>query len=715
MVDKGCADDGNDWVLIEGRNNHDPELSQFVSQQIARELVEFELSTRSYATAPFMEGHLWIVQQVDRENLRVKLSRKHEDAVESPPIEGFLRPQSLRGNQSIYLRRRNLLNRLEDDPYLLQAISENNRKLNQEGDIDRFFNPDLDEGKQSLVKRIMKTGPLFVVQGPPGTGKTTLATEVIRQTLHRCQLAGTSGRILVTSQSHAPLNHLLQEVNRALEEQSNKHPSAGRVRANRMAGSQPVIIRLGTEGRTSTSDADGRGDIRPPSSGRSLAGDDDVARFHPAAVSRTKWGESLTWEPAPHSLFPRSLLNRWRQFLRESETDFQKDLQERLRRTANLVFVTANDREIYKLGEDSVFDLLIYEEAAKAYPLEVLAPMMHARRWLLIGDQHQLPPFNIESFSDQLEASFRDLAGRASLRTPGRKADLDRLQLNDQSLARAHKLVHFFEYLFNLGEAGGFADRLRMQWRMHPEIGNLLRKAYYEFLQNGNESYLRQNRVHPIIRHPCSNPPNQISRVNLVWIDTPLARSNDAISAERPYHGGGYRNYYEGHAIFQFLRQVETRRGGFDRDILLLSPYRSQVQLLKQFFRSWTRDRNRHTGDLRDLADTVDSAQGREAAVVIVSLVRNNSEPGGLPAFGFLESAQRSGVMFSRAESLLIVVGCSDHFAKNPDLHINQVFQYIEQSGMVIDARSLVDAHSQKMIREHDTRRRQNDGAFYQQ
>jgi serine/threonine protein kinase len=710
LVDQGQTDEGYDWALIEGRDSpKGKELSGFVGFQVARELVEFELSTRSYSTAPFMEGHLWTAEYIDKETRRVKMVRKHEKSVDRPPAEGYLRPKSLEGNHSLYVRRRKLLNRLEDDPYLLRSISEGAQSVPSQAKMGKPFNSELDKVKQGLVQQIIETKPLFVVQGPPGTGKTTLATEVIRQTLDQ---RGSTGRILVTCQAHAPLTHLLEQVDQALREQTRKTAVTRKKEAGSQPQHAPVILRLATEGRVRSSELADRPYGDGPAMRPRSTEPQGLRQFHPSFVANERWEHALSWEPGIDSSFPRKTLTRWREFLREHKQEFRIDIQRRLNRTANLVFVTANDRHIYELGEDSFFDLLIYEEAAKAYPLEVLAPMLHARRWLLIGDQDQLPPFNIESFSDKLGETLQDLQKRH--RPSAKRTALDRLQLNDRSSARAQKLLHFFEYLFNNGEPGHFKGQLQIQWRMHPAIGDLLREVYYPFLRNGDEAQLRQKRVHPIIRHPCSTPPSQIGKTNLIWIDTPLALSGEEFWAERPVHGGGYRNPYEAHAIFQFLRQVETRgRGGFNRDMLLLSPYRAQVELLRKFTRSWTIDRNRQTGDLRDLAETVDSAQGREAGVVVVSLVRNNPESSGLAAFGFLTSENRSGVMFSRAESLLVIVGCADHFAKDPQSHINRVFRHIEGgNGMVIDAQSLIDVHSLKLLREHESRRRGESDLF---
>ncbi|MGZ8271566.1 MAG: C-terminal helicase domain-containing protein, partial [Methylophilus sp.] len=53
---------------------------------------------------------------------------------------------------------------------------------------------------------------------------------------------------------------------------------------------------------------------------------------------------------------------------------------------------------------------------------------------------------------------------------------------------------------------------------------------------------------------------------------------------------------------------------------------------------------------------TVDSFQGSEADIVIISLVRNNHH-NGLKGLGFLSDARRMNVLLSRAKWKLIIIG----------------------------------------------------------
>ena len=60
--------------------------------------------------------------------------------------------------------------------------------------------------------------------------------------------------------------------------------------------------------------------------------------------------------------------------------------------------------------------------------------------------------------------------------------------------------------------------------------------------------------------------------------------------------------------------------------------------------------------EVSELVGTVDSFQGDEADIVVVSLVRNNHHSGSR-ALGFLSDERRMNVLLSRARWKLVVIG----------------------------------------------------------
>jgi hypothetical protein len=164
--------------------------------------------------------------------------------------------------------------------------------------------------------------------------------------------------------------------------------------------------------------------------------------------------------------------------------------------------------------------------------------------------------------------------------------------------------------------------------------------------------------------------PHQIADKALVWLNLPWCGRregrNFAEVASPPYV-----NPQEARAVRWFLEQLRfPAPSSASLELAVLSPYSKQVRLL---------DRELEGIDLREcglvarpglseagmdkLVHTVDSFQGNQADVVIVSLVRNNTKdaPGGL---GFLNRPERLNVLLSRAERLLVIVGCWEFFER---------------------------------------------------
>jgi len=99
----------------------------------------------------------------------------------------------------------------------------------------------------------------------------------------------------------------------------------------------------------------------------------------------------------------------------------------------------------------------------------------------------------------------------------------------------------------------------------------------------------------------------------------------------------------------------------------VLSPYSQQVRLLRRKLEKVPVPTGMElingTGGGRSSwqnpwAHTVDSFQGNQADVIVVSLVRNNDRL----TLGFLDEPSRLNVLLSRAEQLLVLVGSWDFF-----------------------------------------------------
>ncbi|MBK9191165.1 MAG: hypothetical protein IPM77_06415 [Crocinitomicaceae bacterium] len=96
----------------------------------------------------------------------------------------------------------------------------------------------------------------------------------------------------------------------------------------------------------------------------------------------------------------------------------------------------------------------------------------------------------------------------------------------------------------------------------------------------------------------------------------------------------------------------------------IISPYRAQVNLLKSKIE-----------DQQTTIETVDSFQGQERDIILISLVRSNSEN----EIGFLKDYRRMNVAMTRARFKLIIIGDSSTMGSDP--FYSDLLEYAEKNG----------------------------------
>ena len=85
---------------------------------------------------------------------------------------------------------------------------------------------------------------------------------------------------------------------------------------------------------------------------------------------------------------------------------------------SKIVAVSVTDQTMVDyLNDMAAFDYVILEEAGKSYPSELLGPISLGRTSILIGDQTQLPPFEIREIRENISKflALRDFDGDLSL------------------------------------------------------------------------------------------------------------------------------------------------------------------------------------------------------------------------------------------------------------------------------------------------------------
>jgi hypothetical protein len=356
------------------------------------------------------------------------------------------------------------------------------------------------------------------------------------------------------------------------------------------------------------------------------------------------------------------LLDQWVVDLRkQSDNPTATDrMGERYVRSANVIGVTCNSD--FKILADSGFprfDVVIIDEVSKATPLELLRPMLLGPKTILVGDHRQLPPtfeFASSGRSDRVLAEDEDPEALE------READLLRKyeRLNTASLFR-----------------DGFAEidpgakaALYTQYRMHPQIMDLVNRFYDGRLKlglidpDGLDDGARWSwRTHGLSLNSRTGGQYLSPHQHALWIDS--TEDEAGRPAYESSDNTGIRNQLESRLVAQIVEDIANacEREQRKKTIAVATFYNAQKSLIGDILRK--KIGGKRFEELRIVVETVDRLQGKEADIVIVSMVRNRSpQQGRLGRNSNPAKFERINVAFSRARDLLVVVGARKTFER---------------------------------------------------
>ncbi|NGN45250.1 hypothetical protein G6N74_29810 [Mesorhizobium sp. CGMCC 1.15528] len=597
---------------------------------------------------------------------------------------GFLMPADMAGRIAQFKRRLKALAALKNHGELLRMFADPRLRIeNSQDPLDETSDAfkRLDQSKQSALREILSTIPLFFLQGPPGVGKTYLVGDLV----DRRMAEDATARLLLSAQSNSAIDHLMSEVQKIF---SSTDGDSG-----------PLMV------RARAADDDEAGDLEVDVQADKLL--QDLA------------DSSLMKEASPRLVDKVKALvaaRAGRQNSRNGSDATGRRVAAELRafegmilRSANLVFATTNSAAVERLIEEQgLFDWTIVEEAGKATGGELLSPLLLSHRRLMIGDHRQLPPFDVDKMSRLLSSTsaVQDVVGLVDklisryLKDPSTDETFDEVSKAGDDFGRtcgeALSLLTLFETFVERelsrqkrkDSGPRIARRLNEQYRMHPAIARIVSKCFYE-----GELETNAKQVAKFARTPSpvvSTNSSVIPDKPIVFIDMPYAQT------EAPGGRGGertppYSNPEEAKAVIRGLSLLSPSDSKIRPSLAVLSPYWQQVRRIDREL-----DRNKG-GTLANLAGfvpainantycgTVDSFQGGEADCIVISMVRNNHHATPARALGFLRDKRRMNVLLSRAKWRLIIVGSLAFYehvvavaSKLPDQDIGFLSDFLE-------------------------------------
>ncbi|KAE8393481.1 hypothetical protein BDV23DRAFT_191655 [Aspergillus alliaceus] len=285
--------------------------------------------------------------------------------------------------------------------------------------------------------------------------------------------------------------------------------------------------------------------------------------------------------------------------------------------------------------------VIMCEEAGEVLEAHLLTSLLpSAEHIILIGDHQQLRP-QIQNY------------GLSRENRTGQQYSLDR---------------SLFERLVEPDDDIGIRipfSTLETQRRMHPSIAQLVRDTLYPRLQDALSV--------------SEYPEVAGMRKRLFWLDHRRPEGNASIQdAMATSHWNDHEIDLTLALVNHLLRQGEYEAG----DIAVLTPYLGQLhrmrRKLSQSFTITLGERDQDDLDKAGFAEdekqtrpsavsrstllqalrvaTIDNFQGEEAKVVVISLVRSNSQN----RCGFLRTPNRINVLLSRAQHGMYIIGNSE-------------------------------------------------------
>lgn len=551
--------------------------------------------------------------------------------------------------------------------------------LSQVDRLDRsYFHPNISHdnpisvAQAQAVDLALSNSDVSLIHGPPGTGKTTVIVEIIRH------VTSQGGRVLMVAPTHVAVDNVLERI------ANERGIAAVRVGGRQYMSNELKKFRLQDRVREYK---------------------DALPSFHEGKGS------------------DRDIMLLQRKFIAKMEEKDKRFFENLVLEQSNLVCGTTIGIAHYyenTARKQINFDVLIIDEASKATVIEFLVPAVRARKWVLVGDHRQLPPYVndqelrifIQRYFDTDEKNTSDFHEKTDELVGSLRRYHEEMHALSEGDPELHwqriielfnydrKIIKSIEEMIKLALGSCFhyflqqldSSRnvyLSVQHRMPSILANFLDEAIYAGNLKTSTSAAEHGLLLPAI-----------PELGLGAIDLPLAflsTENYPRQFESEGRRKGYRNLAEAEAITDIIATLITmdaRAFGYTDEnpmtIGVITYYADQSYTIRNKLSS-IEDLISAPGWRFKLADNpivvrvsiVDRFQGQEQDIVLLSLTRSNKHG----RIGFLKNLQRINVSLSRAKQNLLVVGDHKFFSRlrvrNHPIILKELATYCEKHNLV--------------------------------
>jgi DNA replication ATP-dependent helicase Dna2 len=468
---------------------------------------------------------------------------------------------------------------------------------------------DFNTEQNLAVERAMQMQDYLLIHGPPGTGKTGVIAEIVKRLVQRGQ------RVMLAAFTNQAVDNMLQRLD---AEGFHDYLRLGNERSV-TPGIRPHLLKELAEvadhirrgaGQTAASPIHHKASPQsPPLDGERVR---DIL-YNTQVVAST----TATWSSDRYST--QSVLN-------------EGDLLE---------------------STGLHFDIAIIDEAGQLTVPAILGALRFARRFILVGDEKQLPPLVLST-----EAAEQGLS----------ESLFKILKRLDDDYTNSHPLTM------------SACVPLRTQYRMNKWIANFSSTVFYEKKLIAHPSVANRRLVYTSAhRAPADERPMIATTLEpqfpLVFLDVREHREVSAMPKYKETVGTGSaqgtipttpvrstgeakQSNAEAQAIREIVAGLQAR-GIALQDIGIIAPFRAQVANIRRHL--FSADAAGHwrplPADAPISVDTVDRFQGGERMVIIMSFATQHPLPAESPRRDFLTNPHRLNVALTRAQRKLILVG----------------------------------------------------------